>query len=55
MPATAAAEKEKPATRFAKDRDQDTLNTITLSYTFYRMPEKTAPVAEAPDKNSNRL
>ncbi len=39
----------------AKDRDQDTLNTITLSYTFYRMPEKSAPVAEAPDKNSNRL
>ena len=39
----------------AKDRDQDTLNTITLSYTFYRMSEKAAPVAEAPDKNSNRL
>jgi cytochrome c oxidase assembly protein subunit 11 len=38
-----------------KDRDQDTLNTITLSYTFYRMSEKAAPVAEAPDKNSNRL
>jgi cytochrome c oxidase assembly protein subunit 11 len=39
----------------AKDRDQDSLNTITLSYTFFRTPEKAAPVAEAPDKNSNRL
>ena len=38
-----------------KDRDQDTLNTITLSYTFYRQPEQTAPVADAPDKNSSKL
>ena len=39
----------------AKDRDQDTLNTITLSYTFYRQPEQAAPVADAPDKNSSKL
>jgi cytochrome c oxidase assembly protein subunit 11 len=36
----------------AKDRDQDDLNTITLSYTFYRLPERTAPVADASEKNS---
>ena len=39
----------------AKDRDQDALNTITLSYTFYRLPEQEQPVAEAPDTKSNRL
>ena len=39
----------------AKDRDQDTLNTITLSYTFYRLPEPERPVAEAPDTNSSKL
>jgi cytochrome c oxidase assembly protein subunit 11 len=39
----------------AKDHEQDTLDTITLSYTFYRLPEQDRPVAEAPDKNSNRL
>jgi len=39
----------------AKDRDQDTLDTITLSYTFYRLPEQERPVAETSDKNSNRL
>ncbi|HEY1475699.1 MAG TPA: cytochrome c oxidase assembly protein [Pseudolabrys sp.] len=39
----------------AKDRDQDNLNTITLSYTFYRLPEQEQPVAEAPDTKSNRL
>ena len=37
-----------------KDRDQDPLNTITLSYTFYRLPETEQPVADAtanlPDK-----
>jgi cytochrome c oxidase assembly protein subunit 11 len=38
-----------------KDSDQDSLNTITLSYTFYRLPEAARPVAEAPDKNSSRL
>jgi cytochrome c oxidase assembly protein subunit 11 len=39
----------------AKDHDQDALNSITLSYTFYRLPEPEQPVAEAPDKNLNRL
>jgi cytochrome c oxidase assembly protein subunit 11 len=38
-----------------KDRDQDVLNTITLSYTFYRLPERARPVAEAPDTNSSKL
>jgi cytochrome c oxidase assembly protein subunit 11 len=37
------------------DRDQDDLNTITLSYTFYRMREPARPLAEAPDENSNKL
>jgi cytochrome c oxidase assembly protein subunit 11 len=37
------------------DRDQDTLNTITLSYTFYRLPEAAEPVAQATDKNANKL
>ena len=36
----------------AKDRDQDTLDTITLSYTFYRLPEQERPVAETSEKNS---
>jgi cytochrome c oxidase assembly protein subunit 11 len=39
----------------AKDRDQDDLNTITLSYTFYRLHEPTRPVAEGPDANSSKL
>jgi cytochrome c oxidase assembly protein subunit 11 len=38
-----------------KDRDQNDLNTITLSYTFYRLREPEQPVANAPDKNSNKL
>jgi cytochrome c oxidase assembly protein subunit 11 len=38
-----------------KDRDQNYLNTITLSYTFYRLPEHTAPLAQATTKNSNKL
>ena len=38
-----------------KDRDQDDLNAITLSYTFYRQREPARPVAEAPDTNSNKL
>ena len=38
-----------------KDPDQDVLNTITLSYTFYRLREPTQPVAEAPNSNSSRL
>jgi len=39
----------------AKDRDQDALNTITLSYTFYRLPDAVPPVAEAETKPSNKL
>jgi cytochrome c oxidase assembly protein subunit 11 len=39
----------------AKDRDQNDLTTITLSYTFYRLREPEQPVAETPDKKSNRL
>ena len=42
-----------------KDRDQDDLNTITLSYTFYRLRDSARPVAEVPKnevpKNSDRL
>ncbi|HET9716815.1 MAG TPA: cytochrome c oxidase assembly protein [Pseudolabrys sp.] len=38
-----------------KDSDQDKLNTITLSYTFYRLRDQERPVAEAPDKNASRL
>jgi cytochrome c oxidase assembly protein subunit 11 len=38
-----------------KDHDQDDLNTITLSYTFYRLPDSAQPVAEAPDTKSNKL
>jgi cytochrome c oxidase assembly protein subunit 11 len=37
------------------DRDQNDLTTITLSYTFYRQREPEQPIAEAPDKNSNKL
>ncbi len=39
----------------AKDRDQDDLNTITLSYTFYRLRDPARPVAEAPDGKSGKL
>ncbi|HXX25099.1 MAG TPA: cytochrome c oxidase assembly protein [Pseudolabrys sp.] len=35
-----------------KDHEQDDLNTITLSYTFYRVPDPAAPVADASDRNS---
>jgi cytochrome c oxidase assembly protein subunit 11 len=38
-----------------KDHDQDDLNTITLSYTFYRLPDSVRPVAEAPDTKSNNV
>ena len=40
----------------AKDSDQDDLNTITLSYTFYRIPNPEKPVAQVPQddpKSSN--
>jgi len=39
----------------AKDRDQDYLNTITLSYTFYRLPDPPAPLAQAADTDVNKL
>jgi cytochrome c oxidase assembly protein subunit 11 len=38
-----------------KDHDQDNLNTITLSYTFYRLREPAQPLAQASDKNANKL
>ncbi len=38
-----------------KDSDQNDLNTITLSYTFYRQRDSARPVAEAPDKKSSKL
>jgi cytochrome c oxidase assembly protein subunit 11 len=39
----------------AKDSDQDKLNLITLSYTFYRLPEPATPVADATVKPSGKL
>ena len=39
----------------ASARDQNDLSTITLSYTFYRQREPEQPVAETPDRNSNKL
>jgi len=41
--------------KIVDDRDQDPLNTITLSYTFYRLPTSERPVAEAPDAKSSKL
>lgn len=38
-----------------KDRDQTDLNAITLSYTFYRLPDAERPVAEVPGKPSSKL
>jgi cytochrome c oxidase assembly protein subunit 11 len=35
-----------------KDRDQDVLNTITLSYTFYELRQPAQPVAAAVTKSS---
>ncbi|HET7850774.1 MAG TPA: cytochrome c oxidase assembly protein, partial [Pseudolabrys sp.] len=37
-----------------KDRDQNTLNTITLSYTFYRLPDSEQPVAAADSKADDK-
>jgi cytochrome c oxidase assembly protein subunit 11 len=37
-----------------EDHDQDGLNTITLSYTFYRLREP-QPLAQASEKNANSL
>ena len=39
----------------AKDRDQDVLNTITLSYTFYPLREPAQPVAETAVTKSSKL
>jgi cytochrome c oxidase assembly protein subunit 11 len=39
----------------AKDPEQDGLDTITLSYTFYPLRETPAPVADAADKSSKNL
>lgn len=41
--------------KIAEDRDQNTLNTITLSYTFYPMRESDRPVADAAGKSSSKL
>jgi len=41
--------------KIAEDRDQNTLNTITLSYTFYPLREEDRPVADAADKSSSKL
>jgi len=41
--------------KIVDDRDQDPLTTITLSYTFYRLPDSERPVAEAPDTKSSKL
>ena len=40
-----------------KDSDQANLNTITLSYTFYRIPNPEKPVAQVPqaDPKSSKL
>jgi cytochrome c oxidase assembly protein subunit 11 len=37
------------------DRDQDPLNTITLSYTFYRLSDAAQPVADATVKPTGKL
>lgn len=39
----------------AKDHDLDKLNTVTLSYTFYRLPDAEQPVADAGAGKSNKL
>jgi cytochrome c oxidase assembly protein subunit 11 len=41
--------------KIVNDPDQDPLNTITLSYTFYRLPDAERPVAEAPETKSSKL
>ena len=41
--------------KIAGDRDQDPLNTITLSYTFYRLPDAAQPVADATIKPTGKL
>ena len=39
----------------AKDPEHETLKSITLSYTFFPLPEKATPVADATDKPSKNL
>ena len=41
--------------KITQDSDQDTLNTITLSYTFYPVKDPETPVAEIPGKNPSKL
>jgi cytochrome c oxidase assembly protein subunit 11 len=41
--------------KIAQDSDQNYLNTITLSYTFYPLPETDTPVAEISGKNPSKL
>jgi cytochrome c oxidase assembly protein subunit 11 len=41
--------------KIVTDSDQDTLNTITLSYTFYRLPDAAEPVADATTKPTGKL
>ena len=41
--------------KIVEDRDMNTLNTITLSYTFFPVRESDRPVAAAADKNSSKL
>jgi len=38
-----------------KDAEQDGLNTITLSYTFYPLREPSRPVAEVPDDAKGKI
>ena len=41
--------------KIVSDHDQDPLNTITLSYTFFRLPDAERPAAQTPNKISSRL
>ena len=41
--------------KIVQDRDQATLNTITLSYTFYPVKEPERPVADAAERKSSKL
>ncbi len=41
--------------KLVEDRDQDYLNTITLSYTFYPMRAQDRPLAAAPGDKSSKL
>jgi cytochrome c oxidase assembly protein subunit 11 len=38
-----------------KDHDQDALNTITLSYTFYPVREPAKPLAQVPTHNASKI